>query len=59
MVFVDNKAENTDAAAALGVTTHHFTDAEGLGAFLRSLSVESTSVESTSVESASVESNEV
>ena len=37
MVFVDNKAVNTDAAAALGVTTHHFTGAEGLGAFLRSL----------------------
>jgi putative hydrolase of the HAD superfamily len=38
---VDNKAENTDAAAALGVTTHHFTGAEGLGAFLRSLDDES------------------
>jgi putative hydrolase of the HAD superfamily len=38
MVFIDNKAENTEAAAALGVTAHHFTDPEGLGAFLRSLS---------------------
>lgn len=39
MVFVDNKSENTDAAAALGVTTHHFTGVEGLAAFLRSLAV--------------------
>lgn len=39
MVFVDNKSVNTDAAAALGVTVHHFTGAEGLGAFLRSLAV--------------------
>ena len=39
MVFIDNKSENTDAAAALGVTTHHFTGVEGLDAFLRSLSV--------------------
>ena len=38
MVFIDNKAVNTDAAAALGITTHHFTGVEGLGAFLRSLS---------------------
>ena len=38
MVFIDNKAENTEAAAALGVTAHHFTGPEGLGAFLRSLS---------------------
>ena len=37
MVFIDNKAENTAAAAALGVTAHHFTGAEGLDAFLRSL----------------------
>jgi putative hydrolase of the HAD superfamily len=37
MVFVDNKPENTDAAAALGVTTHHFTGGEGLEAFLRAL----------------------
>jgi putative hydrolase of the HAD superfamily len=37
MVFIDNKAVNTDAAAALGITTHHFTGVEGLGAFLRSL----------------------
>ncbi len=43
MVFVDNKSVNTDAAAALGVTTHHFlggaTGVEGLDAFLRSLAV--------------------
>lgn len=37
MVFIDNKSVNTDAAAALGVTTHHFTSVEGLDAFLRSL----------------------
>lgn len=39
MVFIDNKSVNTDAAAALGVTVHHFTGAEGLDTFLRSLSV--------------------
>jgi putative hydrolase of the HAD superfamily len=38
MVFVDNKSINTDAALRLGVTVHHFTGVEGLGAFLRSLS---------------------
>ena len=37
MVFVDNKQPNTDAAAALGVTAHHFTGVEGLDGFLRSL----------------------
>jgi putative hydrolase of the HAD superfamily len=37
MVFIDNKAVNTDAAAELGVTVHHFTGADGLAAFLRSL----------------------
>lgn len=37
MVFIDNKAVNTDAAAALGVTTHHFTTVDALAAFLRSL----------------------
>ena len=37
MVFVDNKSVNTEAAAALGVTVHHFTGVEGLGVFLRSL----------------------
>ena len=37
MVFIDNKAPNTDAAAALGITAHHFTAVEGLDAFLRSL----------------------
>lgn len=38
MVFIDNKSVNTEAASALGVTAHHFTGPEGLGAFLRSLS---------------------
>ena len=37
MIFVDNKLENTDAAAALGVTVHHFTSAEGLQTFLEEL----------------------
>jgi len=39
MVFIDNKSINTDAAAALGATVHHFTSVEGLDAFLRSLVV--------------------
>lgn len=37
MIFIDNKAINTQAAALLGVTTHHFMNVEGLDAFLRSL----------------------
>jgi putative hydrolase of the HAD superfamily len=37
MVFVDNKSVNTDSAAALGITTHHFEGAEGLRAFLLAL----------------------
>ena len=37
MIFIDNKSINTDAAAELGVTTHHFTGVEHLDAFLRSL----------------------
>ncbi len=37
MIFIDNKSINTDAAALLGVTTHHFTTVEELDAFLRSL----------------------
>jgi putative hydrolase of the HAD superfamily len=38
MVFIDNKSVNTDAAAALGITVHHFTGVDGLAAFLESLS---------------------
>ena len=38
MVFIDNKAVNTDAAAALGITAHHFTGVPGLEAFLEGLS---------------------
>lgn len=34
MIFVDNKLENTDAAAALGVTVHHFTSVARLEEFL-------------------------
>ena len=37
MVFIDNKSINTDAAALLGVTAHHFTGVEDLDTFLRSL----------------------
>jgi putative hydrolase of the HAD superfamily len=37
MVFIDNKSINTDAAAALGITTHHFESVEGLARFLESL----------------------
>ncbi len=39
MVFIDNKKENTDAAALLGVTVHHFEGAAGLSGFLHSLAV--------------------
>jgi putative hydrolase of the HAD superfamily len=38
MVFIDNKMVNTDAAAALGVTVHHFTGVDGLTEFLLALS---------------------
>ncbi|MDO9457377.1 HAD family phosphatase [Nocardioides sp.] len=38
-VFVDNKLVNVEAAAALGITTHHFTGVDGLRAFLRSLAL--------------------
>ena len=37
LVFIDNKSINTDAAAALGVTVHHFTGAAGLRDFVTSL----------------------
>jgi putative hydrolase of the HAD superfamily len=37
MVFIDNKSVNTDAAAELGATVHHFTSVAGLDAFLHSL----------------------
>lgn len=37
MVFIDNKKVNTDAAALLGVTVHHFEGAAGLSTFLHSL----------------------
>jgi putative hydrolase of the HAD superfamily len=39
MVFIDNKSVNTDAAAALGVTVHHFVDVVGLRSFLEALSL--------------------
>jgi putative hydrolase of the HAD superfamily len=38
MVFIDNRSVNTDAAAALGITVHHFTGVDGLATFLDSLS---------------------
>jgi putative hydrolase of the HAD superfamily len=37
MVFVDNKSVNTDAAAALGVATHHFDGAAELRTYLEGL----------------------
>jgi putative hydrolase of the HAD superfamily len=37
MVFIDNKSVNTDAAAALGITVHHFVGVPGLAAFLATL----------------------
>ena len=37
MVFIDNRKVNTDAAAALGVTVHHYEGIDGLTAFLHSL----------------------
>jgi putative hydrolase of the HAD superfamily len=37
MVFIDNKSVNTDAAAALGITVHHFTRVDALAGFLESL----------------------
>ncbi len=40
MVFIDNKSINTDAAAALGATVHHFTGVDGLERFLRNLATE-------------------
>jgi putative hydrolase of the HAD superfamily len=37
MVFIDNRSVNTDAAAALGITVHHFVGVDGLAGFLESL----------------------
>jgi len=34
LVFIDNKKINTDAAAALGATVHHFVHVDGLRRFL-------------------------
>ena len=39
MVFIDNKKVNTDAAAELGATVHHYEGVNGLRAFLHSLAV--------------------
>jgi putative hydrolase of the HAD superfamily len=41
MVFVDNKSVNTDAAAALGITTHHFEGPAGLRTFFEELALSS------------------
>jgi putative hydrolase of the HAD superfamily len=38
MVFIDNKSVNTEGAATLGITVHHFTGVDGLARFLESLS---------------------
>ncbi|MFC0681093.1 HAD family hydrolase [Lysobacter korlensis] len=37
LVFIDNKLVNVEGAAAVGMTAHHFTTADGLRAFLESL----------------------
>jgi putative hydrolase of the HAD superfamily len=37
MVFIDNKSVNTEAAAVLGITVHHYVGTDGLAGFLRSL----------------------
>ena len=37
MVFIDNKKINTDAAAALGATVHHYLHVDGLRRFLTAL----------------------
>jgi putative hydrolase of the HAD superfamily len=37
MAFVDNKAENAAAAAALGIAAHHYVDPAGLRRFLEDL----------------------
>jgi putative hydrolase of the HAD superfamily len=37
LVFIDNKKINTDAAAALGATVHHFVGVDGLRSFLTTL----------------------
>lgn len=37
LVFIDNKKINTDAAAALGATVHHFVHVDGLREFLTAL----------------------
>ena len=37
MVFIDNKKVNTDAAAELGATVHHYEGVDGLRVFLESL----------------------
>ena len=37
MVFIDNKQENVDGAAALGISVHLFTTAEDLRSFLEAL----------------------
>ena len=42
MIFIDNRAENTDAAAHLGATVHHFTGADGLRGFLEGLDAGAT-----------------
>jgi putative hydrolase of the HAD superfamily len=35
--FIDNRADNVEAAAALGIAAHHFTGVAGLRAFLEEL----------------------
>ena len=40
MIFIDNKQENVDGAAALGIQTHLFVTAEGLRSFLEGLATQ-------------------
>ena len=43
MIFIDNKQENVDGAAALGATTHLFVTVAGLRDFLGALAVPASS----------------
>ena len=40
MIFIDNKQENVDGAASLGILTHLFVTADGLRSFLEGLAVQ-------------------
>jgi putative hydrolase of the HAD superfamily len=42
MIFVDNKQENVDGAASLGIQTHLFVAAAGLRSFLEELATQAS-----------------